>query len=310
MYKLTELLNSFISKTKRLLASLTLYQSPETFINYRIGKYTIVLPTDHKLPEYEKRFRQYDRFLPHLASYMGSKSIIIDVGANCADTVAAMADRNPELQFLCVEADNIFFEYLTENIKKINIISPGINIIAVNALAGKNINDVVMVGTNGTKSVTKPDTVSAKSSILSSKTLDAITISSGFSLDNVSLIKVDTDGYDYDVIISAEQVITQSHPLLFFECQFIDETQKSNFESLFFYLQSIGYIRWAVFDNFGALMMRASSITEIFQLMDYIWLQNCGKSARTVYYLDIFASTQATEAKMDNILNTYIDFPD
>lgn len=299
--------NSYLFRVATYLLPSLYYLFAEQPIDYKIGKYNIQLPPDHKLPEYEKLFPQYDRFLPHLAAYMDPRSVIIDVGANCADTVAAMANCNPGLQFLCVEGDDKFFEYLTNNIKKIHNITPDLNIIPVKALAGKNINGVILTGTNGTKSATKPDKIFSNGSLLTSKTLDEIAINSGISLDKVSVIKVDTDGFDYDVIISAEQIISHSHPLLFFECDFSDESQKTEFKSLLHTLERYGYMSWAVFDNFGALMIRVASINEIFQLMDYIWLQNCGKSARTIYYLDILAATQASAPTMDAILNAYID---
>lgn len=307
MRKSFELLNSLFFNSKRILLPFAISPSPEKSISYRIGKYNIQLPPGHKLPEYEKLYPQLDRFLPHLAACMTPGSIIIDVGANCADTVAAMADRNPELKFLCVEGDKDFFEYLTSNIEKILNISPRVKIISVNTLAGKNINGVILTGANGSKSAALPAAESSNSDILASKTLDDIAVDSGISLDKVSLIKVDTDGYDYDVLASAEQIISRSNPLLFFECQFLDETQKCEFKSLFQVLDRHGYKSWAVFDNFGALVMRVSSIDEILQLIDYIWLQNLGKSARTIYYLDILAATQASEANINAILDSYIN---
>jgi FkbM family methyltransferase len=299
--------NSYLFKVATNLLPSLLCSSAEKLIDYKIGKYIIRLPPDHKLPEYDKLFPQYDRFLPHLAAYMEPESVIIDVGANCADTVAAMASRNPRLQFLCVEADDKFFEYLTSNIRRIQDISPALNIIPVKALAGKNISGVILTGTNGTKSATHTDAVDPNSRLLTSKTLDEIVHNSEIPIEKVSLIKVDTDGYDYDVIVSAEQIIRYSHPLLFFECQFVDETQKNEFKSLLHTLERHGYMNWAVFDNFGALMMRVASIDDILQLIDYIWLQNRGKSARTIYYLDILASTQLSAATVEAMLNAYND---
>ena len=57
---------------------------------YRFADFSIVLPADHALPIYQKAHRLYDRFLPHLSKYIESGSTVIDVGANCGDTVAAM----------------------------------------------------------------------------------------------------------------------------------------------------------------------------------------------------------------------------
>jgi FkbM family methyltransferase len=231
---------SLLVKAKNKLFASRFQRVAESEIDYQVGKFSIKLPLGHKLPEYAKSFPQYDRFLPHLASHMSVNSMVIDVGANCADTLAAMANRNPTLQFLCVEGDKEFFEYLIENIKRIHAILPTLSVRAVNSLAAKDINGVILSGGNGTKSAAKPEVASSNSSILVSKTLDNIVIDSGIALDKISLIKIDTDGFDYDVINSAEQIIAESSPLLFFECQFNDEAQKMNLNLQSVYLSSVG----------------------------------------------------------------------
>jgi len=61
--------------------------APAVDIGYKIGRFLIRLPHDHLLPVYQARFPQYDRFLPHLAGFLPKKLIVIDLGANCADTL-------------------------------------------------------------------------------------------------------------------------------------------------------------------------------------------------------------------------------
>jgi hypothetical protein len=88
-------------------------------IVHQIGKLKIVLPHGHKLPIYQQQCPQYDRFLPHIAKYLPSNSFVVDVGANCADTLAGMINANPSLNFLCIEADDYFYQYLTSNVSEI-----------------------------------------------------------------------------------------------------------------------------------------------------------------------------------------------
>jgi len=57
---------------------------------YKIGIYEIEIPTNFTLPDNQKYFKLYDRFLPVLAKNISSDKIIIDVGANIGDTAIAI----------------------------------------------------------------------------------------------------------------------------------------------------------------------------------------------------------------------------
>ena len=54
-------------------------------INYQCGDFTIQLTPDHLLPGYQKQFKAYDRFLPHLSSYFGPNDWVIDIGPEGGD---------------------------------------------------------------------------------------------------------------------------------------------------------------------------------------------------------------------------------
>ena len=75
---------------------------------YRVGNSTIVIPPDHRLRVCQNAYKQYDRFPPHLAKYLEDGSVVIDVGANVGDTVAAMVSSNDRLRYVCDEADDVF----------------------------------------------------------------------------------------------------------------------------------------------------------------------------------------------------------
>ena len=71
------------------------------------------MPAEHALSRYKKFHKNYDRFLPHLVKYFKStKYTVVDIGANVGDTLASMIEINSKLNFICIEADNNFFEYL------------------------------------------------------------------------------------------------------------------------------------------------------------------------------------------------------
>jgi hypothetical protein len=122
-------------------------------IVHQIGKLKIVLPHGHELPIYQQQCPQYDRFLPHIAKYLPSNSFVVDVGANCADTLAGMINANPSLNFLCIEADDYFYQYLTSNVSEIQKKYSHSIIKTVKALAGFEVSNVAMVGSGGTKKI-------------------------------------------------------------------------------------------------------------------------------------------------------------
>jgi hypothetical protein len=62
--------------------------------SFKIGDYYILLPPEHKLPEYQAKGRLYDRFLPTLCLALPQDGeTIIDLGANVGDTAIAIVQR-------------------------------------------------------------------------------------------------------------------------------------------------------------------------------------------------------------------------
>jgi FkbM family methyltransferase len=269
------------------------------YITYAYNHFAIALPANHLLPTYQKQHRLYDRFLPHLAKYIDRGSIIIDVGANCGDSLASMYDVNQELNYVCIEADDIFFEFLNLNVSQIRAFDPRASILTIKSFIGKNVTNAILEGSAGTKHAVP----GSGSQGMSTQTLDAIFANT--STAKIRLLKSDVDGYDYDVIESARSLIERHSPLIFFECQFDHEFQKTNYLSTIAGLESMGYADWAMFDNFGQLLLRANSVSQVIQLFEYVWRQNINQSTRTIYYFDVLASTRTDTLLIDRVLKDY-----
>ena len=266
---------------------------------YRIGKSTITLPSDHLLSAYQGSYKQYDRFLPHLVKYLDDGSIVIDVGANVGDTVAAMVASNDKLRYVCVEADDDFFDYLVKNTEQLVQDNAGVVIDSHKCLVGLSVKGVKLHGVGGTKHAEKSNDAEA----LSSRPLDDLISEIGCA--PISLIKSDVDGYDYDVIDSAENSISESNCLLYFECQYENESQFDGYKSCLKRIGTLGYDRFAIFDNFGALVASAVEIEVVFELMNYVRRQNNGSSVRTIHYFDILAYKPAHNSLVSSVLRDY-----
>lgn len=306
--------NSFLNlllrnlKTSLRIALIVLRQGTRSILGvkseYRYRNFSIRLPADHLLPFYQSMYGTYDRFLPHLVRYLEPGATVIDVGANCGDTLAGMYDANDRLSYICVEPDEGFFQYLSENALRMRNSNSGASIRLYKALVGKSVSQATLQGQGGTKHAVKIDESMPGAKSIASVTLDSLVlpIQSG----GVQLLKSDVDGYDFDVLDSAEQLIAEHAPILFFECHFGNLNQKSGYQATVEGLRRSGYREWTIFDNYGDVVLRTREIETLFQLFDYVDRQNGGLTTRTIHYLDVITSTERDESLLARVVSDYL----
>lgn len=274
--------------------------------------YAIALPADHLLPQYQRQHRLYDRFLPVLAKALPASSVAIDVGANCGDTVAAMFSANPALTYLCVEPDSGFFSYLEHNAQIIRARHPQAQIHNVQALVGRPGASAVLDGGGGSKHARPLEQAAAASPSEGGEVHHTITmddIASGAlqgELSQIRLLKSDVDGFDHDVLASASQIIATSQPLLFFECQAVDEQQLSSYKRCIDALAAQGYEQFWLIDNYGNPMLSTRDPQAVQQMFDYIWRQGRHGATRSIYYVDILASSARDTALADETVRHFV----
>lgn len=273
--------------------------------------YRIALPADHLLPQYQRQHRMYDRFLPVLAEALPSGSVAIDVGANCGDTVAAMFATNPELTYLCVEPDTGFFRYLEHNAQVIRARHAQARIHNVQALVGRPGASAVLDGGGGSKHARPLDQAPASAppsgEVHHTITMDDIALGAlQGELSQIRLLKSDVDGFDHDVLASASQIIATCQPLLFFECQAVDEDQLSSYKHCIDSLAGQGYTQFWLIDNYGNPMLSTGDPRAVQQMFDYIWRQGRHGATRSVYYVDILASSARDAVFADETVRRFV----
>jgi FkbM family methyltransferase len=228
---------------------------------------------------------------------------IIDIGANCGDTLASMYDANDRLSYICVEPDEVFFGYLSENAVRMRNSNPAASIRLYQALVGKSVSQATLQGHGGTKhAVEVKDLAAAKS--IASVTLDSLVLP--IQTGGVQLLKSDVDGYDFDVLDSAEHLIAEHIPILFFECHFGNLKQKIGYQATIEALRRRGYREWTIFDNYGDVVLLTHESETLFQLFDYIERQNAGLTTRTIHYVDVMTSTERHEALVIRVVSDYL----
>lgn len=265
-------------------------------IKYHYKNFSILIPLYHSLPDYQKKNPKYDKILPVICKYIKQNEMIIDIGANIGDSLAAMVDENSNPIYLCIEPEDEFFSYLTMNLKIIQKKIPNLKVHLLKQFVGKQI-------TNISFDIKKEG--SAKANLINgnikSKSLDEI-LNNFETIEKIRLLKTDVDGFDYDVLESSLKTIEQHKPLIFFECEYEQEYQKINFKSIIKKLQSLGYFHWTIFDNYGEIIITTQNLSTIYSLMEYVWRQNLGKTTRTIYYFDLLACCDNNKEIFDNVI--------
>src|SRR5262249_27036811 len=199
-----------------------------------------------------------------------------------------------------------FFRYLELNSNAIRQSIEGVSITLIKALVGRAITKATLAVGDGTgQAVPTVDNTKHTASVIESVSLDAIA-ATHLRHHRVRLLKSDVDGYDFDVINSAEKTLTKDRPILYFECQYQDENQRQCYVTTLTKLTELGYKRFWVFDNFGGLILQTDSLDVLRQLIDYVWWQNVEKSTRTIYYYDFLACTSTDVHGIEKVVAQYV----
>lgn len=265
---------------------------------YQINNYSIQIDFNHKLPDYQSAHPFYDKFLPHLVKYLPDNSLAIDVGANVGDTLVGMLGNNDKLEYLCIEASDDFFSDLKKNVESLMAQNSELRISILNVFVGRDITDVGLDGQGGTKHAV------VGGGNIKSKTMVSILSDMAVEHSCISLLKTDIDGFDWDVIRSSYEVL-KHNPYIYFECQYDNLEQLESYRELFSEMVSIGYSKFAFFDNFGQFILSTDDLTEVGELLNYVKRQNFHNSTRTYFYYDVLAYPNDKSGEADSIIAEY-----
>ena len=247
----------------------------------------VTMPLSHSLPIYLKEFPFYDRLPGRLAKFIRAKlgSIkCVDVGANVGDTIAAVKEpfalEKPEGAdvFLAIEPNRRFAECLRSNWggDRSVIILPYI----CSSSEGTTLARVSEAnGTAAINLIGKED--GGQTDGFTKRIIDSI-VKEYSELGDFNLLKIDTDGHDFEVLNGAREFVEGSMPFLYFEVD--------SFSNLHFvedclgtleFLRTAGYRRLFIYDNFGSLVgvFETDDVLSLKRLLFY-------KLTKAGYYFD------------------------
>ncbi len=207
----------------------------------------MAMPISHRLPLYVRLYPHYDALLTRLSDFLRARQgrlSMIDVGANVGDTVLACSGQDSD-RFLAIEPNRHFSRHFRTN---------------CGHLRECRLLEVVCAATDGAAEFTIDQgrgtaRVRAQSGgrTIESRSLDRI-VAENPAASDFNLLKVDTDGHDFDVLRGARSSIAANLPAVLFECDmFGNEHYVEDFVETMTFFAETGYRIALVYDNLGYL---------------------------------------------------------
>lgn len=240
------------------------------------GRY-LKLPLSHALPSYLQSHSFYDRLPQRICEYIHQKQEhlhCIDVGANIGDTIASFYQDDRDT-FLAIEPHSKFYQLLVENWAGKN----NITFVPDICSSGSSKATFVIQEKNGTASIL-PSEGGKK---MSTRPLDEIVNDYYPFAEKTNVLKIDTDGHDFEVIQGSIGLLSKCKPMVLFECDsFIDTDYVENCLRTLHIFKQCGYKHFLLYDNFGYLMGKYS-LSDLEPFMNLLFYQ----LTSNFYYFDI-----------------------
>ena len=269
-----------------------------------VGEWLLHGPFNHMLDSYMKKNRYYDYFLPSLckvAMDSGLRGTIVDIGSNIGDTAALIRQRGVDNTIVAIEASPHFFKLMSRNVHELAAKFGDVRL--VHAFVGGNDDQLALVytdGTAGTRALEKGNV---------SKKVPTVKLDS-LNIDNIALLKIDTDGYDGEIIEAHFDYLKEHRPLVWSE-MFVE--REESFQSWQRALSGISkfYQCFMLFDNVGRLVLdgklNEQSTDVIMRLVRYACisrkLAQCGAGRVGIHYFDIAFFPETDSLVWNNFLS-------
>jgi FkbM family methyltransferase len=250
----------------------------------------LLAPPEHRLDVYRAANPLYDRRLPLLARLVGAAApgcVIIDVGANIGDTVALCRMAGCDAPFIAVEPSPQYFALLEENRKALPSLFK--NVHALRAFIGAGTEHLSLVAGAGTAHVqinyrtANPDTASDTPTLPLSQVTE----------QEVSLIKIDTDGYDAIILSASVEFLRRARPVIWAEAEVSDPADEQRWSQLCTDLAE-SHPHMCIFDNFGFLVAHGAVADKQITFLDLLRYTRRHKAGEVkqigpprIYYIDV-----------------------
>lgn len=240
------------------------------------GAFTIDAPEKHLLFNLQSCQPYRDLCVGITAKYITEKypdAHIVDIGANIGDTAAIIATYtcNP---LILVEGSSYFFRFLESNASKLP------NHVTLR-------NELVSNGepTSGSFSYWG-GTASFHERAGTGETVATQRLSS-IANDKTRFVKIDTDGYDFAILLDGMNWIAAQKPAVLFENQIRNDSDFVAANDVFMRLGDSGYSVFVVWDDAGMHLVTTGDRSVLFDLNRYLFKVFEREQHRSIYNYDV-----------------------
>lgn len=268
---------------------------------YEIGNYKIDIGEGHMLPQYQMEYPMYDCFLGELSRCLQRSDWAIDIGANVGDSVFLLR-KHSDIRILAVEPVSDYYELLRKNAAQLEDVF--IEKYMVSMDEKKNYN---MVEHGGTAYAEETD--GDTGDLVPAVTMEHLLEIKGIEPEKIRMIKIDTDGFDADCIMSLGMTLKQINAFIYFENFYSNKEGHDKYEKAYDFLNDKGYIYYFIFDNFGNFLCEGN-INTVKSVNHYLLRTLRGDSAKTMAYIDVLAVKEDLYRDAKNAVKEYTDIFD
>jgi FkbM family methyltransferase len=202
----------------------------------------------------------WDMPLQSLVRRLAPEDVVCDIGSNIGASLLTMCSERPDLRFVCFEATPRFIRYLRQNVTRNGLDS---QVDIHHSLIGPDSSEWTLSCDVTSGSVAVENKLRRR--VLVREQMVSTSLDTWFAKDRPpGLVKVDTDGFEFQVLSSGRELFSRRRPDLFIEyCpQLLREIGDSP-QILVEFLLDVGYSTADVYAPTGQLLKRSVPLSEV-----------------------------------------------
>lgn len=245
---------NLLRKIKRRLLS----NPPKVeIVSIKVAGKEVRIHNNNRLVQVYAQFPEFGQELGRLAQAIEAvygRVYMLDIGANVGDTALLMR-ASCQSTIVCIEGDAIVYELLQQNTAQDKAMSTYCCF-----LGESNSNMQAQLSQVGTNLTIVPSAEGGSS--IAIQTLDSF-VQQHLQQQNIKLIKIDAEGYDFKILRGAATVLQQYKPVIYAEYNRTNtDVLGINVIDEWRYLSSLGYAYAMFYDPYGRFMLSCALANE------------------------------------------------
>ncbi len=264
------------------------------FTQVRCGAFQLRSPKNHLLVGIHEVQPYRDLWVGIVSKFISAKypdGTIIDIGANIGDTAALIATYSKS-RLILVETSDYFFEILARNVKQF----PNEVVLKKTMISNGR-------GVSGSLHYRSGTAYFHESGVgkVQIKTERLADVADG----KTHFVKVDTDGFDAEILSGSLDWLAAEHPAIVFESEIRDDKALLAANGLVDDLRKIGYEYFTVWDDPGLHIVSTSSVDVLKDLNHYLFKLSQERFRNTICNYDILCMHRTDEDVYQSVRRWY-----